>query len=399
MSVATPFKALYYPYSRCINENTIKRAILIFDELVFVDLASPKLRDNLLSDKQDIPKSVMEDWKVVRDSYGPLIEDGLVKLFDPELIVREHDILLANAFKADLNDNEIWKLCTKLGLPVSWSILRRKVPPSAFEFLNSQTLLRITYSTDRARAVLHGDNEGAWTVPAGTTDPFDETIDTIFSGDWLRYLFHDGKVSKEMDSWYIRGDDERRKHLENAEFSCVFPYTHGSVLTVNTALMISDLQGFIPFTDSQLHHDLLLAKYRRVRANTEARQATREPFERLRNYIAELTSAIESEVWDDKFEKEVNKIVHQKIVPEVQKAKHTTMEIYEKLFGKLAKKAIVALAPTMGASVFAGLLWPAMLTIGSAAVLGTALPDLIDAYVEERKSRRNALTYLLEIAK
>jgi hypothetical protein len=34
------FRALYYPYSRLLYENDLKRAILIFDELIFVDPAS-----------------------------------------------------------------------------------------------------------------------------------------------------------------------------------------------------------------------------------------------------------------------------------------------------------------------------------------------------------------------
>jgi hypothetical protein len=30
-------KALYFPFSRCFSELTLKRAVLLFDELIFVD--------------------------------------------------------------------------------------------------------------------------------------------------------------------------------------------------------------------------------------------------------------------------------------------------------------------------------------------------------------------------
>jgi hypothetical protein len=33
----TKFRALYYPYSRCLYENNLKRAALVFDEILFVD--------------------------------------------------------------------------------------------------------------------------------------------------------------------------------------------------------------------------------------------------------------------------------------------------------------------------------------------------------------------------
>jgi len=130
------------------------------------------------------------------------------------------------------------------------------------------------------------------------------------------------------------------------------------------------------------------------------RDASKEAFRQLKIYIYGLISQIESEPWSDEFEKEVQKFIYQKIIPEAQKAKEKGIEIYKKLFGTIAKKAVASLTPTLGVSVFAGLTLPMMLALGSAAALGEVLPDLTDTSInEERTGQRNALSCLLDLNK
>jgi hypothetical protein len=127
------------------------------------------------------------------------------------------------------------------------------------------------------------------------------------------------------------------------------------------------------------------------------RDASVEAFQRLKIFIGELASQIESEPMTEKFEQEIQKLIHQKVFPEAQKAKDRGIEVYEKLFGKLGKRAAAALTPTLSASIIAGLSSPVMLAVASAAALGAILPDVVDALIEERAARRNALSYLLEL--
>jgi hypothetical protein len=259
--------------------------------------------------------------------------------------------------------------------------------------------------------------------------------------EWLRYLFHDGKVAREIDSRHIRDEKARQKYLD-IEFSCVFPFTHGSSLAVNQALLVSDQLGLIPFTDSELHHQLIEVKYQRacdglgalkrsslsgipsfhpeklryiaftlfdtiipkdslerisIAQAAKYRDSCQDSFERLKQYIAEITSQIESEVWDDRFQAEVQKIVYGKIVPEAQEAQNEALEIYEKLFGELAKKAVAALTPTLGVGIFAGLTFSQILLAGSASILGSVFPDLLDVYLARKKLQRNSVAYLLRL--
>lgn len=424
MTSQISLKALYYPYARCTDEGTLKRAILIFDEVGFVDPTSPKIRDGLITDKREVAQSVMDDWKVIRDAYGVLLERDIVKLHDPEALIAEHDELLSGALKADLDDNEMWQLCTgDPGQTTSWSILRRKVPKSAFKYLNSQVSPRVGFVIQQAE---------------------DRVLESNFENfsEYYRYVFHDRKVAEERDAKiYIKDAQERELYLKDFEFSCVFPYLHGSSLSTNTALLLAETKNLLPFTDSKLHHRMVTAKYRRAAKQIEEqtvplhgvtpfhpekirrtaltlletvvpdeciqhmsipdciryREANIDTFARLKEYIGELVSQLESEPWTQEFEREVQGIVHQRIVPEARRAKDKGIDVYEKLFGKLAKRTSFALTPALVASVLADLSLSAMLVAGSAATFGAVLPDLIDTVVEKRTANRNSLTYLLAI--
>jgi hypothetical protein len=176
----------------------------------------------------------------------------------------------------------------------------------------------------------------------------------------------------------------RAGYSRNLEHSpCTFPFTHGSSLAVNTALLIADSSGLVPFTDSQLHHNMLVAKFQRIIAPPSKskplisgirqlhpeklrrvaltllnvmvpeeiidnmsiadcikyRDASAESFLRLKVFIGDLASQIESEPMTEKFEQDMQKLIHQKVIPEAQKVKDKGIRVYEKLFGKIGKRA------------------------------------------------------------
>jgi hypothetical protein len=297
--------------------------------------------------------------------------------------VREtHQIIPVPNFprpQLSLDDDEIWKLCTAPGTPETWSILRRKVPNSAFDFLNHQAEWRINYGTGEAKAFFHkkfmqgGLRTSAETV--STNRSFDsDALGTDMEG-WLRYLFHDGKIEALMSKgfyWNYTDRKEGLKKLKDVEFSCTFPFTHGSSLAVNTALLIADSSGLVPFTDSQLHHNMLVAKFQRIIAPPSKskplisgirqlhpeklrrvaltllnvmvpeeiidnmsiadcikyRDASAESFLRLKVFIGDLASQIESEPMTEKFEQDMQKLIHQKVIPEAQKVKDKGIRVY-----------------------------------------------------------------------
>ena len=208
--------------------------------------------------------------------------------------------------------------------------------------------------------------------------------------------------------------------------------------------MLNELSHFRgplqPFTDSEIHHRLLALKYKTAKKALSGsprisgvapldpeklrrvaltlvdvmvpdecirqmsiedcvryRSASQESFRRLKDMVGELTVQIESEPWEPDFEKQIQKLVHLKILPEARKARDSGLKVYEQLFGRIAKKAFAALTPSMGASIFTGLSLPAMIALGGAVALGAIMPDVIEAINETRQRRRNGLTYLLKL--
>jgi hypothetical protein len=55
MAGSAPFRALYYPFSRSVSETTLKRAILLYDEILFVDPMSARVRGGLFDIEQHLP--------------------------------------------------------------------------------------------------------------------------------------------------------------------------------------------------------------------------------------------------------------------------------------------------------------------------------------------------------
>ena len=133
MSVTTQrmLSGLYYPYSRCTNEQTIKRAILVFDDVFLID-PLPHLLRKELRDLPLAPTTVSEAWQSFEEDYQLLIEKGVLKLHDPTDEVRRYEALLTRAFEADNSDDSYWRECLHTDLPETWYILKERVPPPVF---------------------------------------------------------------------------------------------------------------------------------------------------------------------------------------------------------------------------------------------------------------------------
>jgi len=69
------------------------------------------------------------------------------------------------------------------------------------------------------------------------------------------------------------------------------------------------------------------------------------------------------------------------------------------MFGSLINKAVMAVTPTLAVSLFGGLSWEQILTLGTAAAAGTvsiSLPGVIDLWKTKRQNERSGLGFLLK---
>lgn len=140
------FRAVYYPFSRTLDETTLKRAVLLYDEILFVDPMSPRVRAGLYDVEQHLPylpanvaTSLAQEWTAMSDRYDLLQREGLLRLIDPSGLVADPatDRLIARALRADLADPQTAGLFAR-GYPTTWSMLRTRIPSQAFAHLAHQ---------------------------------------------------------------------------------------------------------------------------------------------------------------------------------------------------------------------------------------------------------------------
>jgi len=194
-------EALYFPFSRCLDEAALKQAVLLYDRLIFIDPVSAEERAALYAGSLTARPRVRQGeplaarWQRAERHYRLLEAEGLVETLDAGEILdleRGADFLEAG-LEVDLEVNEADRLFGRSG---PWQILERRLPPAAFE----GPLRR-----------------------------------------WLR-------------------PSERSSRAGRPTF--VVPYAVGSSLSLSSALAVGHVTNATLMTDSELHHELLLRRLR-----------------------------------------------------------------------------------------------------------------------------------------
>jgi hypothetical protein len=131
------------------------------------------------------------------------------------------------------------------------------------------------------------------------------------------------------------------------------------------------------------------------------KEACLDAKQRFRSYLWRLEAATSSEAWDNKFTVELEKLIKMEIVPETQKIRDQKVEIWEKLFGDTLTSLTSAkvLPPLLGIHLVPGLSFWQILAFSSSTIAYATFKPLVDAWREERKLRRNALFFLLNLSK
>lgn len=201
--------ALYYPFSRCLDDTTLKQNLLIFDSITFLDPVDDEdWRKELFRDLEDR----YEGYRAYRDiaQMMPwLRKNKIVRIVQPEKLHSLQSDLTTAAALSDLGD-KTWvgsanpqhyqlpmEYSYEAEQPV-WNVFSDKMPKKFMEALSNETLL----------------------------EP---------------HLLYEG------------GDD----------FAWQLSYAAGSAIGINVHLAAAEELGLSPVTDSRLHHNLLLMKLAR----------------------------------------------------------------------------------------------------------------------------------------
>jgi hypothetical protein len=451
-------RVVYYPFSRCLDATSLKRLVLLFDEILFVDplaedLIEPsfvfrwrkpdtRVRKRITHAGQgpSVGEDALEntllhqlrDWYNIEPLYEPLCEKGIVRFYNPSGLVRRHDKLLTQSAIADSEDPDfrpfLFDEQEELVMYSQWLLYRSRIPRSLRHY---QKQLAIP-TMDLPAAAIADD----WLAEKADSFANEEGNDG------------EGEI-EDLDSRLVEANFRFIRHNLEKKKAVALPFRLGLSLTISQALLIAEEESVIPLTDTPLMHKLLLKKYEKAAKRSDApsqeiiarrtlaerlkfellslnvaarivpnselsqrsiqeivryRENCKDELRRFRALLWSLTDDIESQPLSPEFRKDILKVIDQKIEPELQKLSDQMQSTYEKMFGQLAlkvgKAALKALAGGLSPLVLAavGGLNPGLalaLSASTAASVGLlSLPELVDYWQNKKILRRNSVAYL-----
>ena len=419
MTSRIPLRALYYPYSRSLSATTLKRAVLLYDEILFVDPTSARVRDGLYDPNEHRPylppsvaASLESEWSAIRDEYGTLEREGLLRLIDPEPALTRPATgqLVADALGADLAEPGVRQLFS--GYPAMWSMLRTRIPPQAFTHLAHQV---------PGRVLGHSN------------------VITTEHGPLALYLDGHPQAVPTLHS-VVLPDDGR-------EYAALLPYVVGSSLATSTALAISLEEQAVPLTDSDAHFRLLSIRMARaasvapsfadvpgIRKPTGAtpataqrtslvhqrvvdsvisyedldamtlpdclryREATHDERVAFRAFLNDVVAATYAQPWSPEIEQQIEARIadaRREIGEHAKKMRDT----YRNLFGRIITALTVSAAPALLTTVFPSVS-PLMALLFGGGSLGALLSDPVKDVAAtwlEHDRGTSSLAYLMDL--
>ncbi len=411
------FTALYYPFSRTLNEETLKRGVLLYDRLLFIDPTTPKVREGLYSAENhqpylpyDAARRLSSEWSYIATHYKLLQDQGAIGFVDPTDLIAESsaDKLVAAHLQADMLDQQVIDLFAQY--PPSWSMLRSRIPQSAFRYLHHQYTPRVLYDQNIRR-------------------PFQ-----VLNGE-AHALIADGKPDQEysVPGW-------RRTIAETRdEYAVVVPYYLGSSLAASLALLAIDRTHSVPFTDSEPHFRLLSRRFYRASesmpdmaripglkrvfspAAAQAmqlvelrvfdavlssedlaalsiedclryREKTADERSQFRKYLAEVVSHLRHDVWSAEIENEISEEI-ERAQREINDHADAMRSTYTQLFKRSAIGVSVAVAPLLLNAIFPGVSILITLLLGtgtSTALLAEPIKEFLQLRADTRRAGADA---------
>jgi hypothetical protein len=387
----TPVNAFYYP-DMISSELTLKKAILFFDELHFVDRASYSFGGGGQGQIMTIGcASPLRSYEAsFRENGVPLYVHGAPRgQLPPEIL---------ELVAADIND---WTFLSRFQKGLGTSITFRDIeitPGNYGESGMQEDLVKALFDLSLAEGLSQHENAMALLID-GTVEPF-RTRTTV----------------------------EKARVLVHSAARCS--------VNINVALQASSRNGMTPFADASPFGELLGAKYQRavsaahkavpgvqltdlsfkvfdelipsevlmkmtipevVRYRKDSVKAREEFLEHL-SVLQAKQGAIKP---DDDYNAAVSKIVITEILPAATTYRKKLEGIGETFLGSLAKGVWTAVGTmpvgAVGLTLFGALSWPHLIALAgpAAALVGNAA---IDAFIASRSATREcAISYILSL--
>ena len=385
--------ALYYPETICLHELELKYYLLLYDKIYFLPIdvnLNPghtklskrfSLHDATLTgsfrSKKDAHYSLMymsepEIWddymKQLMDLYDELEEKGiLVPLRDDRFENSYSWHPLKPAVEADMNDRNFIAVCG--------------------QYRNEKIFVP---STDGAKI----KGGGVATRPAyfkGDTGLFSVCSERLNAT--LLFAENKGLYPVSPYRMYVDLLSTKLKRISTAHTQQ--PKSMGNLPVKRQKISMLSWE----ITTEVVPQDIIMTKS--AKEILKYKTACKEQKERFNSYLLGLETTINSEPWDSKFHKELDKIVYNEFLPEIQKVRDNKLTIWEKMFGDTIKSisSIKVLPPLIGLHFVPGLSFFDILSMSTVLLGSATLPKIVDAWKDERQSRRNAFFFLANFSK
>jgi hypothetical protein len=222
VSLNSKLDCLYYPFSRLLDSNALKYLLLIFDSISFLDEAQDSAWRRLLFKQMWQVSPFFGRFEALADEYSMLEEGGILRILNPRALTAPNSDMVAMSVLADLEDRDLLEIASRPD---------RYGPPSLpHDFHASAQPPRPTWQIFQGKipSALHEENE------------------MTAASAWMPHVLRRGDAQQ---SWSLS-------------------YEAGSVCTVNYYLEAAQELGLAPITTSELHHQLVLRKLKRMAAKS-----------------------------------------------------------------------------------------------------------------------------------
>lgn len=442
---------LYFPYSRCIDLNSLKKALLLFDKIYFLDTLSVEIRQALIREGSHFSEFKVlseENQKYLASTYNYLREEELIGFIDPTELLRSHDLLLSQNIINDLRNEEYYQYATGY-YDKEWTVLRTRLPQTFLDSLKPDVMTFENRNWESLRNARHLRNA---LQEYAKSSKFKLEISHFYR--FYQQIYNTPHYSiafENTDKQVVHNAKKSGEAIKGKPFLDLetydIPFHLASSIRITEALIVCLEKDLIPLTDSYIHKKLLTIKIenalREIKNNAYIREACnfdlhyelpkqdlaltiidkllpldifenmsfedvvsykkehRELFDEFNIVLSKLAATINDNPFDDNYMRRLQKIIDKNVIPEINKIEMKMNKSIAKNTGKIIIQSSGVLVPVLYASILGGLSIKDILiacALGELSYLTTTGSDNLFKVVDKLKNKKsNSFSYLLRL--
>lgn len=368
--------ALYYPFSRCLDDVALKRAVLLYDELLFVDPVEPASRADLYHREgphAGAPPDLARRWQAAEADYEYLSRHGLVRTVSRTDVKRSDalEMLAPAGLKLDLEINQA--SATLFRGMHRWQMLESRVPPNLLGALPTLTPLEAWPGPD---PIVH--------LPYAVGASLALTNALIIAHQTGATLITDHTTHHRLLSERLQS-----AALDPAGVPGVYTHVDEPYLRRQVALRISD-----SLAPAAVLKRLSMNEIVSYRLENEPKRAE------LNALVGKLTKDAQSRPWSTGLDKELDELAER--AREIASGLPGPRSAFDKGVQSLTKPS--SRIKVVGATTVAAMVAPATPLLAGLAAAGVAIVaagkaafyEVIDELARERTPEENGVAYLIE---